>query len=112
MTVSFLSFRTPYAEDRDCIIVVQPRYPAYRAVCIDAASRLTIGCPMLSRAVDGGRPAVAAADIIGMIGGYRLAATAVDIEASALAERSRRLSDRLRRYLRQSGQRSGRSGVG
>jgi hypothetical protein len=111
MTVSYLSFSTPYSDHRDCVIVIQPRNSTYQAVCVDAATRLTIGCPIISPAPDGSRPVVSAADIIGMIGGYRLAATAVDIEADELAQRSRRLSDQLRRRRRLSKHRSARRGA-
>jgi hypothetical protein len=96
MTVSYLSFRTRYSPHRECVIVIQPGKSAYRAVCVDAATRLTIGSPSIPRGANGGRPSIAAADIIGMIGGYRLASAAVDIETDQLAGRTRRLSSRLR----------------
>jgi len=96
MTVFTLSFRVPYSAGRNCMIVIRPHGQAYRAVCVDEATRLTIGCPSVAREPDGAQPAVAAAEIIGMIGGYRLAAAAVDIEAEELAQRSRRISTRLR----------------
>jgi hypothetical protein len=90
MTISYLSFRTPYSAYRDCMIVIQPQGPsAYRAVCVDAATRLTIGCPSVPRAPDGRRPAISAADVIGMVGGYRLASAAVDIEMDELARQTR-----------------------
>jgi len=111
MTVSYLSFRVPYAANRDCMIVIQPQSSAYRAVCVDAATRWTIGCPSIPREPNGARPAISAADVIGMIGGYRLASAAVDIEADELASRIRRMSGelRLRRRLwrRRSGHRIG-----
>src|SRR6476620_1688532 len=53
----------------DCMIVIQPNSSAYRAVCVDVATRLTIGCPSVSRAPDGTAPAILAADVISMIGG-------------------------------------------
>jgi hypothetical protein len=96
MTVSYLSFRTPYSSNRECVIVIQPNNSAYRAVCVDAATRLTIGSPSIPRGPNGGRPSISAADVIGMIGGYRLAAAAVDIETDQLAGRTRRISNRLR----------------
>jgi hypothetical protein len=90
MTISYLSFRTPYSAYRDCMIVIQPQGPsAYRAVCVDAATRLTIGCPSVPRPPDGRRPAISAADVIGMVGGYRLASAAVDIEMDELARQTR-----------------------
>jgi hypothetical protein len=90
MTISYLSFRTPYSAYRDCLIVIQPQGPsAYRAVCVDAATRLTIGCPSVPRAPDGRRPAISAADVIGMVGGYRLASAAVDLEMDELARQTR-----------------------
>jgi hypothetical protein len=63
-------------------------------LCIDAATRLTIACPPIPRGSDGSPPAVSAADIMGMIGEYRLASTAVDIEALELAQRGRRITAR------------------
>jgi hypothetical protein len=96
MTVSCLSFRTPYSSHRECVIVIQPKNAAYRAVCVDAATRLTIGSPSIPRGPDGGRPSISAADVIGMIGGYRLASVAVDIETDQLAGQTRRISGRLR----------------
>ena len=90
MTISYLSFRTPYSAYRDCMIVIQPQGPsAYRAVCVDTATRLTIGCPSVPRAPDGRRPAISAADVIGMVRGYRLASAAVDIEMDELARQTR-----------------------
>jgi hypothetical protein len=90
MTISYLSFRTPYSAYRDCMIVIQPQGPsAYRAVCVDAATRLTIGCPSVPRAPDGRRPAISAADVIGLVGGYRMASAAVDIEMDELARQTR-----------------------
>jgi len=96
MTVSHLSFRVPYSAHRDCMIVIQPQRAAYQAVCVDAATKLTIGCPSIPRGPNGRRPAISADDIMGMIGGYRLASTAVDIEMDDLAERSRRIANGLR----------------
>jgi hypothetical protein len=102
MTVTHLSFRVPYSAHRDCMIVIQPLKAAFRAVCVDAATRLTIGSPSVPRGPDGRRPAISATDVIGMVGGYRLASAAVDIEADELAQRSQRISDelRLRRRVR------------
>ena len=105
MTVSYLSFRVPYAAGRNCMVVIRSDRGAYRAVCVDEATRLTIGYPSLARGADGARPAVAAAEIIGMIGGYRLAAAALDIEANELMQRSRRISTALRRSRRRRRQR-------
>ncbi len=97
MTVTQLSFRVPYSANRDCMIVIRPQKAAYQAVCIDAATRLTIGSPAVSRAPDGGRPVVTVDDVLRLIGGmYRLASVAVDIEADELARRTRRVSDQLR----------------
>jgi hypothetical protein len=96
MTVSYLSFRVPYSANRDCMIVIQPQKAAYRAVCVDAATRLTIGCPSVPREQNGGRPAILPGDVIRMIGGYRLASAVVDIELDELAGRTRRISDQLR----------------
>jgi hypothetical protein len=96
MTVYRLSFRESYTSNRDCMIVIQPQRAAYQALCVDAATRLTIGCPPIPRCADGSRPAISATDIMGMIGEYRLASIAVDIEAHELAQRSRRISARLR----------------
>jgi hypothetical protein len=96
MTVSYLSFRVPYSANRDCVIIIKPQREAYQAVCVDAATRLTIGSPSLQRNSDGGRPSTSAADVITMIGSYRLAAAAVDFEADELADRSRRISSQLR----------------
>jgi hypothetical protein len=96
MPVSHLSFRMPYSAHRDCMIVIQPQKAAYQAGCVDAATRLTIGSPSFPRGADGSRPAILAADVIAMVGGYCLAAAAVDIEADELARRSRQISDGLR----------------
>jgi hypothetical protein len=96
MTVSYLSFRVPYSANRDCVIIIKPESEAYQAVCLDAATRRTIGSPSVRRDSNGARPQVSAADIIGMIGSYRLASAAVDFEADELADRSRRISSRLR----------------
>jgi hypothetical protein len=96
MTVSYLSFRVPYSGNRDCVIIIKPQREAYQAVCVDAATRLTIGSPSLERDSDGTRPSISAADVIGMIGSYRLASAAVDLEAEELADRSRRISSQLR----------------
>jgi len=96
MTISHLSFRVPYSAHRDCMIVVRPRNSAYQAVCVDAATRLTIGCPSVQRGPDGRRPAISATDVMGMIGEYRLASAAVDIEAEELARRTRRIAGELR----------------
>jgi hypothetical protein len=96
MTVSYLSFRVPYSADRDCVITIKPQREAYQAVCVDAATRLTIGSPSLQRGSDGARPQVSAADVIAMIGRYRLASAAVDLETDELADRSRRISSQLR----------------
>jgi hypothetical protein len=96
MTISHLSFRAPYSAGRDCMIVIRPQKEAYRAVCVDAATRLAIGSPSIPRSADGSRPAVSADDVIRLIGGmYRLASVAVDIEADELVRRTRRASDRL-----------------
>jgi hypothetical protein len=96
MTVSYLSFRVPYAGNRDCVIIIKPQREAYQAVCVDAATRLTIGSPSFKRDSDGARPSISGADVIGMIGSYRLASAAVDLEADELADRSRRISSQLR----------------
>jgi hypothetical protein len=96
MTVSYLSFRVPYSSNRDCVIVIKPQRGAYQAVCVDAATRLTIGSPSIQRDPNGGRPSTSAADVITLIGSYRLASAAVDFEADELATRSRRISSRLR----------------
>jgi hypothetical protein len=97
MTVSHLSFRVPYSADRDCMIVIQPKGAAYQAVCVDTATRLTIGSPTIPQAPDGGQPVTTADDVLRLIGGvYRLASVAVDIEADELARRTRRVSDQLR----------------
>ena len=101
MTVSRLSFRAPYSAHRDYIIVIRPRRAADQAVCVDAATRLTIGCASIPRGPDGRRQSVSPDEIIHRIGGkYRLASVAVDIEADELARRTRRLSDRLRSHRR------------
>jgi hypothetical protein len=105
MTVYHLSFRVPYSAHRDCTIVIQPQKGAYRAVCLDAATRLTIGCPSIPRQPNGARPVVSATDVIGMIGGYRLASAAVDMETGELADRMRRMSGELR-LRRRLGRRS------
>jgi hypothetical protein len=107
MTIYRLSFRESYTSNRDCMIVIQPQRAAYQALCIDAATRLTIACPPIPRGSDGSPPAISATDIMGMIGEYRLASTAVDIEALELAQRSRRISDRLRLHGRLRRRRSG-----
>ncbi|WP_027582749.1 hypothetical protein [Bradyrhizobium sp. Ai1a-2] len=96
MTVSHLSFRVPYSANRDCVIIIKPQREAYQAVCVDAATRRTIGSPSLPRDSDGARPQVSAAEVIGRIGRYRLASAAVDLEVDELADRSRRISSRLR----------------
>jgi hypothetical protein len=96
MTLSYLSFRVPYSGNRDCVIIIKPQREAYRAVCVDAATRLTIGSPSVQRGSDGGRPSISANDVIEMIGSYRLASAAVDLEADELADRSRRISNQLR----------------
>jgi hypothetical protein len=97
MTVSRLSFRMPYSAHRDCMVVIRPLGAAYQAVCVDAATRLTIGSPTIPRGPDGRRPVITADDVLRLIGGmYRLASVAVDIEAEELAQRSRRISVRLR----------------
>ncbi len=95
MTISYLSFRVPYADHRDCMIVIQPQKQVYRAVCVDAVTRLMIGCPSFQRGPDGGRPAIAADDVMDSIGRYRLASAAVDIEAEALAGRTRRITKEM-----------------
>jgi hypothetical protein len=95
MTIAYLSFRAPYGDHRECLIVIQPQKQAYRAVCVDAVTRLTIGCPSFQRRPDGRRPAIAVGDVMGSIGGYRLASAAVDIEATALADRTRRIANEL-----------------
>jgi hypothetical protein len=82
MTVYRLSFRESYTSNRDCMIVIQPQRAAYQALCVDAATRLTIGCPPIPRCADGSRPAISATDIMGMIGEYRLASIAVDKRTS------------------------------
>jgi hypothetical protein len=87
----------PYSAHRDCMIVIRPQKAAYQAVCVDAATRLTIGSPTIPRASDGRRPVITADDVLRLIGGvYRLASVAVDIEADELARRTRRVSSRLR----------------
>lgn len=97
MTISRLSFCVPYTAGRDCMIVIRPRGAAYQAVCVDAATRLTIGSPVVPRAPGGGQPGVTADDVLRLIGGmYRLASVAVDIEAAELTRRTRRVSDLLR----------------
>ncbi len=96
MTVSYLSFRVPYSANRDCVIVIKPQREAYQAVCVDAATRRTIGSPSVQRDSSGARPQVSPADVIGQIGSYRLASAAVDLEADELADRSRRISSQLR----------------
>jgi hypothetical protein len=96
MTISYLSFRVPYSANRDCMIVVQPRREAYQAVCVDAGTRLTIGCPTVPRGPDGSRPEISAVDVVVRIGGYRLASAAVDIEGGELVRRTRRISHKLR----------------
>jgi hypothetical protein len=101
MTVSYLSFRVPYSANRDCVIIIRPQREAFQAVCVDAATRLTIGGPSFQRDSDGARPSISAADVIGLIGSYRLASAAVDLEADELADRSRRISGRLRSRRRQ-----------
>ena len=100
MTIYRLSFRESYTSNRDCMIVIQPQRAAYQALCIDAATRLTIACPPIPRGSDGSLPTISATDIMGMIGEYRLVSTAVDIEALELAQRSRRISNRLRLHGR------------
>ncbi|WP_454616671.1 hypothetical protein [Bradyrhizobium cenepequi] len=96
MTVSYLSFRVPYSANRDCVIIIKPRREAYQAVCVDAATRRTIASPSLQRDSNGARPRISAAEVIGMVGSYRLASAAVDLEADELADRSRRISSQLR----------------
>jgi hypothetical protein len=107
MTIYRLSFRQSYTSNRDCMIVIQPQRAAYQALCIDAATRLTIARPPVPRGSDGSPPAISATDIMGIIGKYRLASTAVNIEALELAQRSRRISDRLRLRGRLRRRRSG-----
>ena len=96
MTVSYLSFRVPYSANRDCVIIIKPRREAYQAVCVDAATRRMIASPSLQRDSNGARPQISAAEVIGMVGSYRLASAAVDLEADELADRSRRISSQLR----------------
>src|ERR1700722_18183212 len=64
--------------------------------CVDAGTRLTIGCPTIPRGPDGSRPEISAVDVVVRIGGYRLASAAVDIEGGELVRRTRRISHKLR----------------
>jgi hypothetical protein len=56
-----------------------------------------VGSAVLPARPDGRPPRASLGDIVGLIGGYRLASIYVEIESERLAKRNLAVSDRLRR---------------
>jgi hypothetical protein len=69
---------------------------SYRISCHDLETGRFIGRAVLPALPDGRPPRVSLGDIVGLIGGYRLASIYVEIESEQLAKRNRALSDHPR----------------
>ena len=70
---------------------------SYRISCRDLETGRFVGSAVLPARPDGRPPRVSLGDIVGLIGGYRLASIYVEIESERLAKRKLAVSDRLRR---------------
>jgi hypothetical protein len=69
----------------------------YRVTCWDRETGTFIGEAIAPPALNGGPPCITVADVVELIGSYRLASIVVQIEAERLARINRRCADGLRR---------------
>jgi aminoglycoside phosphotransferase (APT) family kinase protein len=89
--------------DWDIVVVGDPERDLiahYRVTCWDRETGTFIGEAIAPPAPGGGPPSVTVADIVELIGGYRLASIVVEIEAERLARINRRCADRERQRAR------------
>jgi hypothetical protein len=89
--------------DWDIVVVGIPERDLiahYRVTCWDRETGTFIGEAIAPSAPGNGPPVVTIADIVELIGGYRLASVIVEIEAERLAGINRRCTDRERRRTR------------
>jgi hypothetical protein len=95
------TFDTPSLGWLTCEIVVldDPERHLTKSYCIrcrDLETGRFVGSAVLPARADGRPPPVSLGDIVGLIGGYRLASIYVEIESERLAKRNRAVSDHLR----------------
>lgn len=72
----------------------------YRVTCSDRETGTFIGSAVAPPGPGGGPPVITVADVVELIGGFRIASVIVQVEAERLTRRSRRVSDAVRRFGR------------
>lgn len=89
--------------DWDIVVIGDPERDLiahYRVTCWERESGTFIGEAIAPPSPSGGPPVITIADILELIGGYRLASIIVEIEAERLVGISRRCINRERRRTR------------
>lgn len=90
-------------DDWEIAIVADPEpelVAQYRVTCSDRETGAFICGAVIPPGPGGRPPVVTVADLVELIGGYRIASVLVQIEGERLARRSRRVSDTVRRMHR------------
>ena len=89
--------------DWEIAIVADPEpelVAQYRVTCADRETGAFIGSAVTPPGPGGRPPVITVADVVELIGGYRIASVIVQVEAERLTRRSRRVSDTVRRLHR------------
>ncbi|MEY9403646.1 hypothetical protein ABIF79_010021 [Bradyrhizobium japonicum] len=89
--------------DWEIAIVADPEpemVSQYRVTCSDRETGVFIGSAVAPPGPGGKPPVITVADVVELIGGFRIASVIVQIEAERLTRRCRRVSDAMRRWHR------------
>lgn len=89
--------------DWEIAIVADPQpelVAQYRVTCSDRETGVFIGSAVTPSGPGGRPPVITVADVVELIGGFRIASVIVQVEAERLTRRCRRVSDTVRRLHR------------
>jgi hypothetical protein len=89
--------------DWDITVVGDPepgRIAHYRVTIFDRETGVFIGSAFVPAGPGGGPPVVTVADVIELIGGFRVTSVIVQIDGQRLARQTRQVSDAVRRWHR------------
>ncbi|MEY9418043.1 hypothetical protein ABIF69_004485 [Bradyrhizobium japonicum] len=89
--------------DWEIAIVADPEpemVSQYRVTCSDRETGVFIGSAVTPPGPGGKPPVITVADVVELIGGFRIASAIVQVEAERLTRGSRRVSDAMRRWHR------------
>lgn len=89
--------------DWEIAIVADPEpelVAQYRVTCSDRETGVFIGSAVAPPGPGGEPPVITVADVVELIGGFRIASVIVQVEAERLTRRCKRVSDAVRRFGR------------